>query len=85
MRDILLLAIHLLTTLVKLLRPSGARAIVAESLILKRQLLILNRSRRSAPHLTVRDRLLLGLATLVVNLFMATYYSAKIQPGGAVL
>src|SRR5450755_4189626 len=67
MRDILLLAIHLLTTLVNLLRPSGPRAIVAESLILKHQLLILNRSRRRAPHLTVRDRLLLGLATLVVN------------------
>jgi hypothetical protein len=62
MRDILLLAIHLLTALVKLLRPSGARAIVAESLILKHQLLILNRSRKSALHLTVRDRLLLGLA-----------------------
>jgi hypothetical protein len=40
MRDILLLAVHLLTTLVELLRPSGAGAIVAESLILKRQLLI---------------------------------------------
>jgi putative transposase len=67
MRDMLLLAIHLLTTLVKFLRPSGARAIVAESLILKHQLLILNRSRRRAPHLTVWDRLLLGLGTLVVN------------------
>ena len=65
MRDILLLAIHVLTTLVKLLRPSGARAIVAESLVLKHQLLILNRSRKRAPHLTVWDRLLLGLGTLV--------------------
>ena len=67
MRDILLLAIHLLNTVVKLLRPSGARAIVAESLVLKHQLLILNRSRKRAPHLTVWDRLLLGLETLVVN------------------
>jgi putative transposase len=67
MRDILLLAIHVLTNLVKLLRPSGARAIVAESLVLKHQLLILNRSRKRAPHLTVWDRLLLGLGTLVVN------------------
>ena len=69
MRDILLLAIHLLTTLVKLLRPSGARAIVAESLVLRHQLLILkrSRSRKRAPHLTVWDRLLLGLGTLVVN------------------
>jgi hypothetical protein len=67
MRDILLLAIHVLTNLVKLLRPSGARAIVAESLVLKHQLLILNRSRKRAPYLTVWDRLLLGLGTLVVN------------------
>ena len=53
MRDILFLGIHVLTNLVKLLRPSGARAIVAESLVLKHQLLILNRSRKRAPHLTV--------------------------------
>ena len=67
MRDLLLLVIHVLTTIVKLLRPGGARAIVAESLVLKHQLLILNRSRKRAPHLTVWDRLLLGLGTLVVN------------------
>jgi len=32
MRDLLLLAIHLFVTIVKLLRPGGVRAITAESL-----------------------------------------------------
>lgn len=42
MRDVLLLAIHLLVTVVKLVRPGGARALTAESLLLKHQLLISN-------------------------------------------
>jgi hypothetical protein len=37
---------------VKLLRPGGLRAVVAESLLLKHQILISNRSRRRAPNLT---------------------------------
>ena len=44
MRDVLILAIHLLVTLAKFLRPGGARRVVAESLLLKHQLLISNRS-----------------------------------------
>ena len=52
MRDLLLLAIHLLVTLAKLLRPGGARAVAAESLLLKQQLLVINRSRERAPNLT---------------------------------
>jgi len=47
-RDHLILAIHLLVTCGKLLRPSGARAVAAESLLLKHQLLISNRSRQRA-------------------------------------
>ncbi len=52
MRDILILAIHLLVTLAKLFRPGGVRAVAAESLLLKHQLLISNRSRQRAPNLT---------------------------------
>jgi hypothetical protein len=60
MKDLLLILAHLLTTLAKLLGPGGAKAIVADSLILKQQLLIVNRSRPRAPNLTIIDRLLLG-------------------------
>ena len=49
MRDLLILAIHLLVALAKLLRPGGVRRFAAESLVLKHQLLISNRSRQRAP------------------------------------
>jgi hypothetical protein len=60
MRDLLVLAIHLLVTLAKLLRPGGVRRLAAESILLKHQLLISNRTRRRAPNLTTLDRLMLG-------------------------
>jgi len=41
MRDLLVLAVHLLVTCAKLLRPGGVRAVAAESLLLKHQLLML--------------------------------------------
>jgi hypothetical protein len=47
MREVLLLAIHLLVTVAKLLRPGGIRAVAAESLLLKHQILIGNRARRA--------------------------------------
>ena len=67
MRDLFLLAIHLLVTLAKFLRPGGVRAVAAESLSLKRQLLISYRSRQRAPFLTTLDRLVLGLTTLFMR------------------
>src|SRR5258708_569183 len=67
MRELLILAIHLLVTLAKLLRPGGARALAAESLLLRHQFLISNRSRRRAPNLTPLDRLVLGLTTLFLS------------------
>ena len=61
-----ILAVHLLATIVKLVRPGGVRAVVAESLVLKRQLLISRRARRRAPNLNSFDRFLLGLGSLFV-------------------
>ena len=42
MRDLLILLVHLITTLARLLGPGGLRSVVAESLLVKQQLLILN-------------------------------------------
>jgi putative transposase len=67
MRELLIFAIHLLVTFAKMLRPGGLRAVAAESLLLKHQLLISNRSRRRAPNLTTLDRFVLGLSTLFVS------------------
>ena len=67
MRELLTLAIHLLVTYAKLLRPGGVRAVAAESLLLKHQLRISNRSRQRAPNLTSVDRFVLGLTTLLIS------------------
>src|SRR5262245_48884241 len=66
MIHLLILAVHLLATIAKLVRPGGVRAVVAESLVLKQQLLISSRARRRAPKLNSFDRFLLGLGSLFV-------------------
>ena len=80
MRELLVLAIHLLLTLAKLVRPGGARSIAAESLVLKHQLLISNRSRQRAPNLTTLDCCVLGLTTLFVSGRRISKLGALIKP-----
>jgi hypothetical protein len=58
MRELTILLTHLIVTLAKCLRPSGVRAVVAESLLLKQQLIVLNRSRERAPNLRPMDRVI---------------------------
>jgi putative transposase len=67
MIHLLILAVHLLATIAKLVRPGGVRTVVAESLVLKQQLLISSRSRRRAPNLNSFDRFVLGLGSLFVT------------------
>ena len=68
MKNLLLMLAHLLATIAKLLGPGGAKAIVADSLLMKQQLLIINRSRQRAPNLTPIDRILLGFWSLFLDL-----------------
>jgi hypothetical protein len=65
----LLLALlgHLLLTLRRLASPRGVCSVVAESLAVKHQLLIMKRSQRRAPNLTSWDRLMLGFYTLLMS------------------
>jgi len=49
MRDVLILFLHLIVTVVRLAGPGGLRSVVAESLPVKHQLQILNRGRKRAP------------------------------------
>ena len=61
MRDLAVLFLHLLATVARLAGPGGARSVVAESLLVKPQLLILNRSRKRSPNLRPSDRVVAGL------------------------
>src|SRR5260370_39056445 len=67
LRRLSVLFIHFISTLARLLGPGGVRSLVAESLLLKHQLLILNRSRKRSPNLSAPDRILAGLLALLVR------------------
>jgi putative transposase len=67
MKDGIFLILDLLTALAKLLPPGGSRAVIAENLLLKQQLIIHSRSRQRAPNLTTRDRALLAFWSLFLN------------------
>jgi hypothetical protein len=67
MRDILVLLIHVLVTAFRLAKPGGFRSVVAESALVRHQLLILNRGRKRAPNLHVSDRILAGLCALLMR------------------
>lgn len=67
MRSCLVLLIHLIVTVIRLGRPGGLRSVVAESVLVRHQLLILNRGRKRAPNLCTTDRLISGLCTLLIR------------------
>src|SRR5215831_11156118 len=67
MRDVVILFIHLIVTVVRLARPGGLRSVVAESVLVKHQLRILNRGRKRAPNLRAADRIIAGLCTLFMR------------------
>ena len=66
MSNLVILCIHFMATLARLLGPGGV-SLVAESLILKHQLLIVKRSRQRSPNLCTSDRILAGLMALLVR------------------
>src|SRR5262249_16120886 len=67
MHDILVVLVHSIVTVVRLIKPGGLRAVVAESALTRHQMLILNRSRKRAPSLRVSDRMIAGLCTLLMH------------------
>ena len=67
MRDLIILLFHVITIVFRLVRPGGLRSVVAESVLIKHQLLIVNRTRRRAPNLRVSDRLITGFCSLWIE------------------
>src|SRR2546427_13097245 len=67
MCDIFALFLHVIVTVIRLARPGGLRSVVAESTLVRHQLLILNRGRKRAPNLRVSDRIVAGLCTLLMR------------------
>lgn len=67
MKSVLLLFAHFLTTLARLLGPGGVKAVLAENLLIKQQLLVMNRSRYRSPALSPVDRVCMGWLSLFLT------------------
>lgn len=59
MRDGGLLLLQLFVTVFRLAKPGGLCSVIAEAVLLRHQLLILNRCRKRAPNLRFSDRVIL--------------------------
>jgi hypothetical protein len=90
MRDFVILFVHLIATVARLAGPGGIRSLVAESVLVKHQLLILNRSRKRA---VVRQNfiraksgaILFRHSVKTLNSTRMALRSAKITLGGKLL
>ena len=67
MKELLLTLLHLAVMTAKLCGPGGVRAVIAENLLLKQQLIVLRRARQRAPNLALSDRLICGLGSLFLS------------------
>src|SRR5262249_24807553 len=67
MRNVLRTLLHLAVVATRLCGPGGVRAVIAENLLLKQQLIVLRRGRQRAPNLTRTDRLLCGWWSLFLS------------------
>jgi len=51
----------------RVLRPGGTRAVAAENIVLRQQLIALPRHHKRAPKLTTFDRVMFGILTAMIN------------------
>ena len=67
MTAVLVTLLHLVVTAAKLCGPGGARAVIAENLLLRQQLIVLRRPRQRTPNLTSTERVLCGLGAIFLG------------------
>jgi len=75
-----MLVIHLISLMVRLIQPGRMKAVAAENLLLKQQLLIIRRSRGKAPNLKTADRFILGWLTIILSPKRLTRSALIIKP-----
>ena len=77
-------AVRMLVTImigtIRAMRPGGVRALVAENIALRQQLLVLKRGRKRAPDLRAADRLILALSSLLIRASRFSRVAIAIRP-----
>jgi len=77
---IIKLILLILSTLIRVNKPGGTRALTAENIILKQQLLLIRRKQQRAPKLTVYERILFGFLTGFIGLKRLSKVAVIISP-----
>src|SRR5262245_312729 len=67
MRDIFTLFMHAIVIIIRLARRGGLRSVLAESVLLRHHVLILNGGRQRAPNMRSADRVIGCLCTLLMR------------------
>src|SRR5688572_25547775 len=80
MRDLFTLFLHAIVVIIRLGRPGGLRSVVAESVLLRHQVLILNRGRKRAPNLRTSDRIIAGLCALLMSPARILRFAVVLKP-----
>ena len=80
MRDIFTLFLHAIVIIIRLGRPGGLRSVVAESVLIRHQILILNRGRKRARNLRPTDRIIAGLCTLLMRPARVSWSAVALKP-----
>ena len=80
MRDLFTLFLHAIVIIIRLGRPGGLRSVVAESVLMRHQILILNRGRKRAPNLRPTDRIIAGLCTLLTRPARVLWSAVALKP-----
>ena len=66
MKQFFILTFYFLRTVLILLKPGGAKTLVAENIMLRNQLIIIGRRRKRAPNLSLWDRLCFAFLTAII-------------------
>jgi hypothetical protein len=61
MSEAIELLIHFVVSAIKLLKPGGVKVVMAETIAMKQQLIVMNRGKKRSPVLTTPDRFLFGI------------------------
>ena len=80
MKHLFMVFTFLFSLIHKFLKHDGLKAVAAEILLLKQQLLVLTRSRKRAPTLSSFDRFFLGLWSTFLNSRRIRRVAVLVQP-----
>jgi hypothetical protein len=77
---LLTITLNFISVWLRLMRPGGIRAIAAENIALRKQLIVLSRRHKRAPKLTTFDLIIFGVLTAMINVKRLSRIAIGIKP-----